>query len=617
MSKRAVVALSIVAALLFAYVALFERESVTSKELGERKGRVLPAFVRDKVERLEIERRGKRVVLERAPAKEGALRQFALVAPMQAPADQDMVDRVLGELEWLSARRTLEPLTPEDERRFGLHAPRYRVAFTIAGARHKLEIGGEDVHGDGVYARVDGESRAHVVPKSVLDVLAHEPGAFRDKQLLPDLTVAWVRKVTLERAGHRSELVKEGERWWLNADPRGYGDARRIEALLHALSELRAVRYVEPEQLARAEQALAAPALRIEASVVPDETREDKTPKLLGLAVGGACEGHPGERYARALPNGAPVCVREEDLKVFSAGPTELRDLRLMAADPSAVERFQLERAAARNALRRDGESWRADGGTASVDRDAVEAWLRDLALARAVRVLPERHFEQRGSLTLELAGGARERIEFGEPDAQGEIVVKRGDEPLLLAFPPSSYDLLTPAEERFASLEVWAAHQPSEVQRVTARDAGKLRTWGVEGGAWKPLSAASDAGVEGAERTRELVRALVDLRARAYVSPSPRAGHGLSASATDVELMLRNGKTLRLQLGAPTSAGAYARVNDRAVYEVEPDILGIIRELAGGARAPVEAPRSEAEQPDHGDEHDHDDGPEGGDHAH
>jgi len=609
MSKRAIVALGVVAALLLGYVLAFERTSITSKELSERKARVLPSFVREKVDRLELERQGQRVVLEKKPNEEGELRGWRLLAPVASEADEDVVDRVLGELEWLSARRTLDALTPEDAKRFGLAAPRYRVTYGTAGSRHVLEVGNEDVHADGVYVRVDRAARAHVVPKTLVDALKHEPGDFRDKQLLAALTVAWVQKLVVTRGDGKSELDKQADRWWLGSEPRGFADGKRVDELLHALADLRAARYVEPSGLPAAHEGLRSPTLRLDVNVQPEASREDQKARALGLEVGGACAGREGELYARALPDGPPVCVRADALQPLSASDSELRELRLFATDTSAIERFELAQGASKLGAQRAGESWKGQG-TESLDRDAVEGWLSDLAAARATRVAPLAAFSEQGSLTLTLVGAKRERIAFSALDARGELVVKRGDEPLLVSFPASVFDRLQPLNGRFAALEPWSQHQPSEVQRVEARDEGRVRTLHLDGGRWL----APDGGADH-ERSRALVRRLVDLRVHAFVSGEPRPWHGITGSATRVVLTLASGRTLSLELGAPTAIGAYARLDGQRVVEIERDVVGIVRELAGGAPAPLEAVAPAADKADPAALEEHDEHDEGHEH--
>lgn len=611
MSKRVIVLLAIVVAGLSAYIALFERGSVTSKELAERSGRVLVSFVRDKVERVEIQRKGKRVVLARkapAGADDGSPYGWELREPLSARADSDAIDPLLGELEWLSARRTLEAVSQEDEQRFGLRAPRYRVSYTVGGKTHVLTLGNDDVHGEGVYARVDDEARAYVVPKTVLEPLNHEPGHFRDKQPFPDLVKAWARKIAVRYDDVSFEAVREHDRWWLVDDPKVYADDKRISEMVEAVAELRVARYVEPEDAALAEAALKTPRLRVEVSVIPDETREDRTSQRYALELGSTtCGKHEGEVYGRIV-GGALICLREPDLKLLQLPPDELRDRTLFSVERASLAGFELTRGGTTLSVTREGDTWKEKGG-AALDAHAVDAWLVTLAAARATGFQPLAGFREQGALTLQLGGDKRVRIALGELDARGEFIVRRGDESVLVRFPGGLADVLTPTRARFASLEVWRAYQPSQIVRAEARAEGHQRSWALESGSWKLKS--GDLGGDVA-RLRELLRALIDLEARVYVSDEPRAAHGLTPGSGTLTLGLSTGKTLTLTLGAATPKGAYAQVDGGAVIEVDAEVVGWLKELAGGPRAPVEP--SEADEDDE-DEHDRDHA--GHDHAH
>lgn len=610
MSKRAVVALAVVVALLFAYVLAFERTSVTSKELSERAGRVLATFVRDKVDRLEVERKGVRMVLEKKPSKEGELTGWRMIEPQQVEADQDAVDQLLGELEWLSARRVLKDVPSSDVVRFGLDKPRYRVAYRVGGARHLLVVGHDDVHGDSVYARIEGEPEAYVVPKTLLATLDHEPLHYRDKRLFPELTVAWVRKLSLARANVTHALEKDDARWWLNDAPRGYADDKKLSDLLHALAELRAARHLEPAELSAAKTASesAPPSLTLTVALVPDESREDQSARSYTLALYGPCQGHEGERIAKA--GDLLVCLREGDAKTLDVPAEELRDRRLFAATPTTVERFDLQRGEQKLSLMRSGEQWKQAG--AAVDRTAVERWLEDLTAARALGVAPSEGFVERGSLTLWLTEGKRERVALSDVGRDGDVLVKRGDEPLVSRFPGSVFDRLAPVAGRFASPEVWSAVQPSQVARVEAQAEARTRTWLRKDGAWQATPSAAPAA---ADRMRELVRTLVDLRIRAYLTDQPRAAHGLDKSRTRARITLEDGRTLSLVIGAPTEHGAIARIDDAAIVEVERSAVGLVIELAGGPR--FEPPAAAGEEHEEHDEEEHDEEEEHEGHAH
>lgn len=604
MSTRALVVLGIIAATLLGYVLVFERDSVTSQELASRAGRVLPSFVREKVERIVVQRKGKEVVLERKRDAEG-LGNFALVAPLKAGADGDATDRLLGELEWLSARRTLEA-NAEELARYGIDKPRFRVSYTVAGSRHVLAIGRDDVHGEGLYVRVDDEPHVYVVPKTLLEVIDHEPTHFRDKALFADLTTAWATKLEVRGGPRPHVLVKDAGHWWLeDAKAKRFADEKRIGDVLSALSSLRAARDVEPEQRAKAEQALATQSLTVAASMVPDEAREDKQAKAFTLEVGGACGEQTKERYARAATVGGEpryVCIGEEELKPFALGELELVEPRLFRATPSDVERFVLLRGKEQLAWRRDGAGWKSDV-EAPADRDAIEGWLKDLATARALRTAPLAGFEERGKLRLELVGDQHEELAYGALAIDGTLPVRRGDEALIVSFPSSVHDRLTPLRDRFVPLQPWASHQPSDVVRFSARANGKQRHGTLEGGAWRSEPAIDQL------RVRELVRALIALEAHAYVTDRARPEHGFAAEP-QLELGLRDGKTVALALGASTDRGAYARIGD-AVWEVGSDVIGNIDELAGAAKAPRQgAPSGHDEEDDDDDEiHGHEEG--------
>lgn len=562
MSTRALSVLGVIAAALLVYVLVYERDSVTSKELSERAGRVLPSFVRDKVERIAVQRRGVEVVLARKRDADG-LGALRVVEPFEAPADADASDHLLGELEWLSARRTVE-----DNGQYGLDKPRFRVSYVAGGERHVLTVGNDDVHGQGLYVRLDRDPRVFVVPRTLLEVIDHEPGFFRDKSLFPDLTVAWANALTVIDGPHAHELAKQDGHWWLS-DHR-YADETRVDELLRALSNLRASREAEPSEQEAAKVALAQTTLTVRVSVVPDQTREDKKPLALALEVGASCGKQ--ERYARVGTR--LVCVQNSDLAPFSLGQAELLEPRLVRAPANEIERFVLARGKQQLAFRRDGTKWKSDVD-APADADAIEAWLKDLAQARALRTRPLTGFVEQGRLRLELVADKVEEVAYGALTDDG-LPVQRGEESLVVIFPATLHDRLAPLRGRFVPLALFPGHQPSDVVSFEAKLRDKQRGGTLVDGAWKTAGDAAPV--------RELVRALIASEALAYLGESVRPEHALGSGK--LVLGLRDGKALTLELGAATSRGAYAQRGSE-VLELSSATLATIEELAGGPRAP------------------------------
>ena len=598
MSKRAIVVLAVVVLALLAYILKFERTSLTSKELDQRSGKVLTSFVRDKLERLEIQRKGKRVVLQRKPGEEGGFGAWQMLEPWQGEADESEVDQVLGELEWLDARRTLADLSAKDRAQFGLDKPRYRVTFLAGGKTQRLILGSDDVHGQGVYASVDNTQTAFVVPKTLLEALDHEPGHYRNKELFGSLVTAWGRKLSLEGPEGKAELEKKAGRWLLSAD-QTFADPKGVEGVLRALDDLRATRFLEGAEADAARASLGKPLRTVQLRIVPDEIREDKKPSFVELRVGPACPGHAEESVASAGATGTPVCVTHEDLKVFAVSADAMRQAVLIAAGPSEIERFELSAGNTKLALKREGEKWLDTSGKA-VDREAVEHWLEDLLAERALSFPKLATLEERGRLTIYNADDGSESVVIGGVSPDGSVLVRRDQEPTLVRYRSALADLLTPTARRFAALQLWT-HQPSEVQAFDAQRGLLQRKLVLHDGAWRPAAGAPEAS--DAMRVRELLRELARLRALAFVAERPRAEHGFAAPSARLTLSLVSAtgsaaRTLKLELGAATLKGAYARAEDGAVYEVPREVVNLIDELAGGKPAALAEP-TEPNEPD------------------
>jgi hypothetical protein len=168
----------------------------------------------------------------------------------------------------------------------------------------------------------------------------------------------------------------------------------------------------------------------------------------------------------------------------------------------------------------------------------------------------------------------------------------------------------------------------------VEAHVERQARSLALEAGAWhslgKPLPTADEL------RIRELVKSLLKTRALAFVAEAggsareqgaerlrpeygfgaPRGSVVLGKRAVEARGSAREpnneaGKAagaLRLELGADSARGVYARFDGGDVFEVGRAVLDLVRELAGGPRMPEPVPaKSEDEEGDELDLHHHD----------
>ena len=607
MSKRFVLGLLGLALALIAYIALFERDSLSSKELDERKGRVLSTFVRDHLTQLSLTRDGKGLVLARKLDDDGTFSPWKLTSPLSAEADQDSVDRLLGELEWLSARRILEHVKSTELEQFGLAKPRFRVGYRASNEDYAFNVGGGDATGDNYYLAYSGEDTVYVVPKTVVEALDHDLGHFRAKEFLGDITSAWAERLTLSSGAQQPVVLqKESERWHVLSAPKSFADARRVKELIDKLDGLRAVRFLDGEAMSAAQKDLANAQHTVQLRVVPDVHREDKTPQLFVLRLGGDCAGHDGERYAQSGERGDPVCVRAEDVARFAASAEELRLARLYEPEPSEIESLELSAGDQHWKLKRDGEKWQAEGLPAP-DREAVEAWLRDLHDSKALGFVSTKLSAPRLTLKVSRATPPEELVSVEVTDGK-ELLVQRAGEAVALRFPASLWERLRPFPGRFAPLSLWPGKQPSQVVALSARAEGKARKLVLDEQAFRVRKGAPP--VADAERVRDLVRALIRESAISSISDQARAEQGLDNAWAGVTFSLSGdaGAPATLELGAKSERGLFARVDGTRIVEVDASLAKIVRELASGEQEKVVEPDAgaEEEESDHEHEHDH-----------
>jgi hypothetical protein len=575
--------------------------------------------VRDHVTQLVLTRDEKTLVLERKLDDDGTLSPWKLTKPSAAEADQDSVDRLLGELEWLSARRILEHVKSSELSQLGLDKPRFRVGYRVSGDDHVFNVGHGDALGDNFYAAYAGEDTVYVVPKTLVEALDHELGHFRAKEFLGNITSAWAERLTLTSSTERVSLQKENGKWWVvdarpaapvraqgPAVPRSYADERHVKELIDKLDSLRAVRFLEGAQKDEAERALRAQNLSVELRVVPDVQREDRAAERFLLRIGGACAGHDGERYAQAGEQGDPVCVRAEDVARFEANSEDLRLTRLFGVDPSEIERVEIVAADQRWLLKRDGEKWTGEG-LAAPDREAVEAWLRDLSETRALGFVAKKVSAPSLTLRLKLASETETVITAEVTDGK-ELLIQREGEPVCARFLPLAWERLRPFAGRFAELTLWPGRQPSQVVSLSARSGARARSLVLEDQVFR-LRKGGPASAD-AEHARELVRALARLSAVSVISDRALPEQKLEDAGAGLTLTLAGdaGPPLTLELGEKSERGRYARVDGKRIVEVEERVAEMLAELASGEWK-KEGVRDDSEDAHaHGDEHEDED---------
>jgi hypothetical protein len=179
MSARTPIILLIIAAILLAYVLLFERGRPGRTEINSRSGLLLETVVRERITGIRIASGEERIALRREG--EGFDETWTLEEPKQAPADPEIIEDYLRNWEFAIPIRTLQSPNAEDLQSFGIDTPQAEVTFDMGRAKVRVSLGsGSPVDGGG-YVRIDEGREVMVVSDDVVALFDRTADAFEIK----------------------------------------------------------------------------------------------------------------------------------------------------------------------------------------------------------------------------------------------------------------------------------------------------------------------------------------------------------------------------------------------------------------------------------------------------
>src|SRR5271165_1254410 len=121
---------------------------------------------------------------EQVAGERNSAGKWQITSPASLPADQSAVSSLLGTFSSLNSQRLVEDkagnLSP-----YGLDAPTLEVDLTQKDNKtQKLLLGDDTPAGNGIYAKLDGDSRVFTVPKYYKTSIDKNANDLRDKRLL-------------------------------------------------------------------------------------------------------------------------------------------------------------------------------------------------------------------------------------------------------------------------------------------------------------------------------------------------------------------------------------------------------------------------------------------------
>ena len=260
MSPRKLILLTVVVAVLFGFIALFERKMPTTGD-RERKGELYWDIPVDRIDRVELARGAERVELARLDAS-----RWRMVQPEKYPADALASSGIASDLAQLKrAGGDGAGAKPAD---YGLEKPVARATLSWTDSNdpktrktRTVEFGAAVPGTDIVAAREAGTERVLFVPSSVLTSVQKGADEFTSKDVFGGSS-ADVTRVDILRGRGRLGLVRKAGVWWLAEPLADLADSTEADRLVGQLTALRAREFVHGN-VVPAEQGLNPPLFRV------------------------------------------------------------------------------------------------------------------------------------------------------------------------------------------------------------------------------------------------------------------------------------------------------------------------------------------------------------------
>lgn len=606
---KASIVLGVIALCLLGFIVFFERGTLGTRDVETRKGQVLPELIRARITKLEVQKKGATTVIERKLEGTDEEMLWSVKAPYQAEADQDSVDTLLGDLEWLYPKRTLRDVGAADLEKFGLTKPRFRAWFTIGSQRIGLKVGNETPQHDGIYVTASEPGTVFVVGKDFAESLGQPAGHYHTKTLHEGVLVSTARKIEVRDAAGQRVVVRDKDGLWKVAEPATSKDmlaaSAEVTTLIEATDELKATRFVTSEKGALARYGLDPAQLDVsihKRAKIDMKNTGDEGGIVLAIRVraGAPCEGHATERYVTVGDGGSVFCAQNADIEKLKLPEERVREARLLPIDPGDVKGVQLVRGDRSLLIERVGgipqvgeaEPWRYEqkrGGKIIAQGSVRDGAQRDfLDALRAAVALPD---AVANGTVQGAAFTATFKRDENKPDlvfqiglrGLDEALVQRQGEPQPLVFAPAAVELLDPSIAPFKSLTVLALNEADlralEITRGGATEHAERADAGAAFTISKPVPIEADRLA-----TADVARLLSTLQAVRFAADAPEPVHELDAPVATVRAQYAargetKAQTIALRLGAATEGGFFAKLDsDPAVFVVSAQLGDLLK---------------------------------------
>ncbi len=355
--------------------------------------------------------------------------QWRMTAPLKGAADEDAVEKLLGDAADLKAADFKDGV--EDLGLYGLDKPAGKITFRLAGKDETttLLIGRKTLSGEMTFVKSAAGQAVAVVPTGDVKGLLAEPPTYWSRGILKLPDDAEVTHLQLRRTDETFTLARDpNDDWQLSTPLAAPGDKDHVEKVVDHLEDLRADKIVYlgptiPDMYARAKDIMQVlvtaetpapvpetqPASRPATQATTQATRPAATQPA---ATKPAATQPAATKPAATRPAPKPSIEKHQitvakvglhsyawlaGTKVLAVGEfapslyddlaAELRSRRIWTLDPDKIRGIRLTAEADSLELRKDGEDWTYTADRyVKIDAEKVGDYLKDIKELEAER---------------------------------------------------------------------------------------------------------------------------------------------------------------------------------------------------------------------------------------
>jgi len=339
---KKILILLVVFAGLLGFVYFYEIQGEKGREEAKEKEEKLVSLDRDKINEIEILRKGAEPVLLKKSGNDWSIRK-----PIETPADSSTVDSLLSATSTAKIDRKLEKAAKEASQ-YGLSDPRLRVVLKGEKEHRTLLFGSKDFTGSQVYVQLQGSPDIYLTSDYLFNSADKELKDWRNRKLLT-FDRNQVQDIEISRATEQIKLKKQGEKWLLQQPIQETADEGSVSSLLSSLESAEAQKFV-------AEQPADLKTYGLDKPVATVRIREQGKDSWKTLELGKKED----DLYLARTTDRTPVfTVKTDVFDKLNQKLWELRDKSVVDVEQDRVAQLTVKRADAQIVLKRqDDGKW-------------------------------------------------------------------------------------------------------------------------------------------------------------------------------------------------------------------------------------------------------------------